>query len=186
MVERTVVIFKPDAVERGLVGEILSRFEKNGLRIVGFKTLRVSKKFVGKHYPDTREFILSVGSKTLENYGKNGRDPKKDYGANDPMEVGRKIRQWSIDYLSRGPVIASVLEGNQAVSNVRRIVGSTSPADSPSGTIRGDYSKDSMISANMQRRAIHNLVHASSSPEEAKEEIKLWFKDEELLEIDLD
>jgi nucleoside-diphosphate kinase len=184
MTERTVVVFKPDSVERGLVGEILSRFEKAGLRIVGSKTIRVSKEFVGKHYPASKSFLLSVGSKTLENYVKNKRDPKEDFGSNDPVEVGKKIRQWSIEYLSRGPVIAAVLEGNQAVANVRRLVGSTSPADSNPGTIRGDYSTDSFIFANMQKRSIQNLVHASGTPEEAEDEIKLWFKGEELLDVD--
>lgn len=180
------MIFKPDSVERGLVGEILSRFERTGLRIVGTKTTRVTKEFVGKHYPNSRDFLLSVGKKTIENYLKNNRDPREDFGSNDPIKVGEKVRQWSIQYLSRGPVIAVVLEGNQAVLNVRRLVGSTSPADNPPGTVRGDYSSDSFLFANMQGRSIQNLVHASGSAKEAKEELELWFKGEELLDYEKD
>lgn len=181
MAERTVVVFKPDAVERGLVGDILSRFERPGLRIVGSKTLTVTREFVALHYPDKADFLRSMGMKTLENYAEYGLDPIKELGTDDPVEIGGRIRQWNMDFLSKGPVIAFVLEGNHAVANVRRLVGKTIPSAADAGTIRGDYSIDSSILANREKRAVRNLVHASGTIEEAKEEIKLWFKPEELV-----
>jgi nucleoside-diphosphate kinase len=181
MAERTMVVFKPDSVERGLVGEILGRFERAGLRIVGSKTLTVTKEFVAHHYPDKTDFLRSMGMKSLQNYVEAGLDPIKEIGTDDPVKIGSNIRQWSMEFLSRGPVIAFVLEGNQSVANVRRLVGKTIPATAESGTIRGDYSVDSSILANREKRAVHNLVHASGTVAEAKEEIKLWFKENELV-----
>lgn len=181
MLERTVVIFKPDAVERGLVGEILSRFEKAGLRIVGSKTVQVDEEFVSYHYPDKEEFLRGMGLKTLQNYADYGLDLKKELGTDDPLAIGRRIRRWNMSFLSKGPVIAFVLEGNHAVANVRKLVGATIPSQAAPGTIRGDYSSDSAIRANREKRAIQNLVHASGTPEEAEVELKLWFKDHELV-----
>jgi nucleoside-diphosphate kinase len=181
MMERTVVVFKPDSVERGLVGEVLSRFERAGLRIVGSKTLTVTKEFVARHYPDKADFLRSMGMKTLENYAEYGLDPLEELGTDDPVKIGRQIRQWNMEFLSKGSVIAFVLEGNHAVANVRRLVGKTIPSAAESGTIRGDYSVDSSILANREKRAVHNLVHASGTVEEAQEEIKLWFKPIELV-----
>ena len=176
-----MIVFKPDSVERGLVGEILARFEHAGLRIVGSKTLTVTEEFVSHHYPDKTDFLRSMGVKSLENYAETGLDPVKEIGTDDPVEIGRNIRKWSMEFLSRGPVIAFVLEGNNAVANVRRLVGKTIPSTADAGTIRGDYSVDSSILANREKRAVHNLVHASGTVQEAQEEIKLWFKPPELV-----
>ncbi|MDP2734841.1 MAG: nucleoside-diphosphate kinase [bacterium] len=181
MIERTVVVLKPDAVERGLSGEILSRFERTGLRIVGSKTARVTKEFVSIHYPDKVDFLRSMGTKTLEEYAAKGLDPVKEVGTDDPVEIGRRIRQWNMDFLSRSPVIAFVLEGNSAVANVRKLVGSTIPSLAAPGTIRGAYSVDSADLGNQEKRAVQNLIHASGTVEEAEEEIKLWFKPSELI-----
>ena len=181
MAERTIVVFKPDSVERGLVGEVLSRFERAGLRIVGSQTLNVTEEVVLHHYPDRTDFLRSMGMKTLENYAEGGLDPIKELGTDDPVKIGRQIRQWNMEFLSRGAVIAFVLEGNHAVANVRRLVGKTIPSTAESGTIRGDYSVDSSILANREKRAVQNLVHASGTIEEANEEIKLWFKENELV-----
>jgi len=176
-----MVVLKPDSVERGLAGEILSRFERAGLRIAGSKTVRVTKEFVSIHYPDKTDFLRSMGTKTLEEYASKGIDPLKEIGTDDPVEIGRRIRQWNMDFLSRSPVIAFVLEGNGAVANVRRLVGSTIPSTAAPGTIRGDYSMDSADLGNKEKRAIQNLIHASGNVEEAEEEIKLWFKPSELI-----
>jgi len=181
MAERTMVVFKPDSVERGLVGEIMARFERAGLRIVGSKTLTVTEEFVSHHYPDKPDFLRSMGMKTLENYAEDGLDPIKELGTDDPVKIGSQIRRWNMEFLSRGSVIAFVLEGNHAVANVRRLVGKTIPSMAESGTIRGDYSVDSSILANREKRAVQNLVHASGTVEEAQEEIKLWFKPIELV-----
>lgn len=181
MTERTVVVFKPDSVERGLVGEILARFERAGIRIVGSKTVKASKPFIGLHYPDKEEFLRRVGEKTIQEYGDAGLDPKQELGTLNPLELGKQIREWSVEYLAEGPVIAFVLEGPQAVKIIRKMVGALSPSTSAPGTIRGDYSVDSSFVANRERRSIRNLIHASGNPEEAQEEIKLWFKEDELV-----
>ena len=181
MVECTLIVFKRDSVERGLVGEILNRFEKIGLRVLASKTAKVGPEFVAMHYPDKEDYLKSVGEKTLESYAKEGIDPRDFFGTTDSLKIGQQIRKWNMDYLSTGPVLALVLEGNRAVELVRKIVGKTDPSGSNPGSIRGDYSSDSIDIANRQRRAVRNLIHASSSVEEAEEEIKLWFTEKELV-----
>lgn len=180
--EQTLIIFKPDSVVRGLVGEIITRFEKVGLKIVGMKMMMVSKELADKHYPATREdFIKGMGGKTLENYQKMGIDAKKEFGSDDAKEIGLKIREWLVDMITAGPVITMVLEGPHAVELVRKIVGHTLPLMSAPGTIRGDYSYDSSYLANTGRRPIKNLLHASGNLEEAQFEVKLWYTGKELM-----
>ncbi len=180
--EQTLVIFKPDSVARGLVGEIITRFEKVGLKIVAMKMMMVSKELADNHYPASREdFIKGMGGKTLENYLKLGIDVKKEFGSDDPKEIGLKIREWLVTMITAGPVITMVLQGPHAVELVRKIVGHTLPLMSAPGTIRGDYSYDSSYLANTRSRPIKNLLHASGNLEEAQYEVKLWFSDKELI-----
>ena len=180
--EQTLVIFKPDSVQRGLVGEIISRFERVGLKIVGMKMLMVSREQADKHYPASRtEFIDGMGGKTLENYEKLGIDAMKEFGTKDPHEIGLKIREWLVTMITEAPVITMVLEGPHAVELVRKMVGHTLPLSSAPGTIRGDYSYDSSYLANTGGRPIKNLLHASGNVEEAKFEVDLWYKKEELM-----
>lgn len=182
--ERTLVLIKPDGVERGLVGSIISRFERAGLRIVGLGIVKPSKKLIDKHYPKTKEWIENLGNnllKTAEEF-QIEIDLKKDYKVNNTYELGLKIRNWLIDFMSSGPIVKIVLEGVHAVKIVRKLVGKTVPFLAEPGTIRGDYSIDSPILANLEERPIKNLIHASGSPEEAEYEIKLWFKKDELIE----
>ncbi len=181
MHEKTLVILKPDAVQRGLVGEIITRFEKAGLKLVAGKMLIPSEDLAGKHYPDDREeFIVGMGEKSLANYKEAGLDIKKDLGTADPHEVGLKIRRWNMEFLMSGPVFAIVLEGPHAVELVRKIAGNTLPIKADPGTVRGDYSFDSALLGNMGKRPIRNLLHASGNKEEAEHEIDLWFTKEEL------
>ncbi len=180
--EKTLVVLKPDAVLRGLSGEILSRFEKAGLKLIGAKMVSVSKELAEKHYPaDRHEWIEQIGHKTLANYKKLEADVKKLLGTDDPKEIGRMARVWLLDYITSGPVLAVVFEGPHAVELVRKIVGHTLPLESAPGTIRGDYSFDSSLLANSSKRAIKNLVHASGSKEEAEYEIPLWFNSSDLV-----
>ncbi|MFB6469859.1 MAG: nucleoside-diphosphate kinase [Vulcanisaeta sp. AZ3] len=181
MVERTLVIIKPDAVKRGLIGEIISRFERVGLRIVAMKMIRLSKEEAAKFYPNDESWLRSVGSKSLKSYAELGKDPKVDLGTDDPVEIGKIIRGWLADYLSMGPVVAMVLEGNRAVEVVRKIVGATTPYSANPGTIRGDFSTDSPELANLEKRALFNLVHASDSPKEAEREIRFFFREDEFV-----
>lgn len=180
--EKTLVIFKPDSVSRGLVGEITSRFERVGLKIVAAKMMMVTREQADKHYPASREdFIRGMGGKTLENYEALGIDALADFGTTDAKEIGLKIREWLVDMITEGPVITMVLQGPHAVELVRKMVGHTLPLSSAPGTIRGDYSYDSSYLANTGRRPIKNLLHASGNKEEAEFEVNLWFKSDEIM-----
>jgi nucleoside-diphosphate kinase len=179
--ERTLVVLKPDAVRRGLMGEILTRFEKVGLKVVAVKLLTAHKDLVDKHYPKDRDSLwLGIGNKTLENYKNLEMDPVKTLGTDDPKEIGKIVRVWLMDYIMTGPVLAMVLEAPHAVELVRKMAGHTLPLIAASGTIRGDYAYDSSYLANSNKRAIENLLHASGTIEEAEYEIPLWFTPEEI------
>lgn len=183
--ERTLVILKADAVQRGIMGDIISRFEKVGLKVVGMKMLVPDEGLANKHYPvERREFIEGMGNKTLENYMEQGKDPLVEFGHADPHKIGLQVQKWLVEFITSGPVVALVLEGPHAVELVRKIVGHTLPAKAQPGTIRGDYSFDSSALANDSKRPIRNLIHASGNVEEAEFEVKLWFKPEELFEYD--
>ena len=180
MIDRTLILVKPDGVKRGLVGEILIRFEKAGLKVVGLKMVYVEREFALKHYPVTDEWYRKVGSNTLDDSKKYGISAKEVMGTEDPVEIGKKVHGWNVDFLTSGPIVAIVLEGVHAVEMGRKLVGTTVPNLANPGTIRGDFSTSSALSANVRNGAIPNLVHASGNKEEAKVEISLWFKPEEL------
>jgi len=183
--EQTLVVLKPDAVARGICGEIISRFEKVGLKMVGCKLIKVSKELAEKHYPKEREeFIRGMGQKTLDNYKALGIDVKKELSTDDSYQIGLMIRQWLIEMITSGPVLAMVWQGAHAVELVRKIAGHTLPLQAAPGTIRGDYSFDSSYLANTGKRAIKNLLHASGNQEEAKYEVSLWFSEKELCQYE--
>ncbi len=180
-IERTLVLIKPDGVTRGLSTDILHRFERAGLKIVGLKMVWVTKDHVAKHYPDDRtELMITIGNKTLESYQKYELNAKELLGTDDPLTIGKMVNEWNKDYLSSGPVVAVVFEGVHAIENVRLMTGATAPTNAIPGTIRGDLSTDSGAMANMRKRAIRNLVHASGNQVEANYEINLWFTPEEI------
>ena len=181
MIERTLVLIKHDGVARGLSGEIIARFEKVGLKIIGLKLVQVNKEFAQKHYPVTDEWFRKVGGNTLDDGKKYGVSALETLGTEDAKEIGKKIHAFNVNYLTSGPVVAIVLEGVHAVEIVRKLVGHTVPSLSAPGTIRGDYSSHSAVSSNLRGRSIYNLIHASGKKSEAEEEIKLWFKDSELV-----
>lgn len=179
--ERTLVIFKPDAMQRGVIGEIIARFEKVGIKIVAVKLLTAHRELVEKHYPaDRKELWVGIGNKTLDNYRDLEMDPTESLGTSDAAEIGKMVRVWLMDYLMEGPVLAMVLESAHAVELVRKMVGHTLPLLAAPGTIRGDYSFDSSYLANSNKRPIRNLLHASGNKEEADYEIPLWFTPEEI------
>jgi len=179
--ERTLFLIKPDAVQRGIVGEILQRIERVGLKVVAAKLTKSSEELAEKHYPAADlTWLENVGKRTIEDCIKYGIDLKTNMGTTDAVEIGKLVKKWNEDYLKSGPVFAFVLEGINAVERLRTIVGNTVPAKADPGTIRGDYSLDSAISANIEKRSIHNLVHASGTVDEAKQEIDLWFKPKEI------
>lgn len=182
--ERTLVLVKPDGVKRGIVGRVLIRFEEAGLKIVALKMVQVSREYAENHYPNTPEWIRGMGEKTLQSYREQGKDPVKEMGTDDPMEIGNMIKGWNVDYLTSGPLVALVLEGPHAIGVVRKMCGFTLPAFADPGTIRGDFSITSPLVANELKRAVRNLVHASSDQEEADYEIGYWFREEELCSYD--
>jgi nucleoside-diphosphate kinase len=175
--ERTFVMLKPDAVQRSVSGEIIQRFEKAGFKIIAMKMLKPDKTLVSKHYPGSKEYLETLGGKTKNDYLKYGLSVGEVFGSDDSFEIGKKIKEWLVDFICSGSVIAMVLEGNHAVSMVRKLVGSTMPSDAQPGTIRGDYSIESADIANFEKRPVRNLIHASGNIEEASFEIKLWFPD---------
>ncbi len=179
--ERTLVILKPDAVKKHVMGEILTRFEKVGLKVVAMKFLIAKRDLIERHYPEDREELwVGIGNKTLENYRDLEMDPVESLGTSDAREIGKMVRVWLMDYIMDGPVLAMVLESPHAVELVRKMVGHTLPLVSAPGTIRGDYAYDSSYLANSNKRAIENLVHASGTVDEAKYEIPLWFSEDEI------
>lgn len=180
--ERTLVFVKPDGVQRSLIGEILGRFERTGLRIVGIKMVWARPDFLEQHYPGDEGFLRTIGGKTKEAFAAAGLDVKAQAGSDDALAIGRSVRGWLIDYVASSPVVAFVLEGIQAVGTVRKLVGDTLPVRAAPGTIRGDLSVDSPTVANLQRRPVRNLVHASGTAEEAAAEIALWFGADELFD----
>lgn len=180
--ERTLCIIKPDGVMRGLIGEIIHRFERTGLKVVGMKMIIPTKEQAEKHYSASDEALLMrIGNNTHVGFQDiEGTTVKEVFGNDDPIYIGREIVQTLVDFLCSGPVVCMVVEGVQAISMVRKLAGNTLPSNATVGTIRGDYSVDSSVIANSQLRAIHNLLHASGNKDEAELEIKLWFKDEEI------
>src|SRR3989344_5495038 len=173
--ERTLILAKPDAVERGLVGDILNRFERADFKLVGIKMSKPNAAHINKHYLPTKAQLNAMGNKTIEFLRRFGYDVKKFMGTEDPMEIGRIINRWNIDFLTSGPVVAMVFQGFDAVAKGRKIVGATMPGAAEIGTIRGDFSSDAPPLANGQKRAVRNLVHASGAVDEAEREIKHWF-----------
>ena len=155
--ERTLVIFKPDAVQRGLVGEILSRFEKTGFKIVGMKMMMPDLKHYFHHYETIGKMI---------------------------SRHNQKIFDITVEMMSEGPVIATVIEGVEAVSFVRKMVGATESKSALPGTIRGDYSHMSFAHADKEEVGLPNLLHASGDVNEAKLEIAHWFSESELFDYE--
>ncbi len=178
--EKTVLLVKPDGVKRGLVGDIISRIEQRGLKIIALKMLNTSQEKASGHYPGTDEWLIGMGNKTLENYEKYDKDANEELGTDDPKKIGEMIYDWNVEYLTSGPMVAVLIKGLHAIDMVRKIVGHTLPSKADMGTFRGDYSVDSPTLANEGKRAIRNLVHASGDPDEAAHEVKYWFDDKDI------
>ena len=179
--ERTVVVIKPDGVQRGLIGEIIQRFERAGLKLVGLKMFVPNSEFIESHYLLDPEWKQKTGQRTIDAYEKKGL--KHPIG--EPIKAADKILDGLKKYLAAGPVVAMVWQGVHAVEIVRKITGGTEPLSSDVGTIRGDYVLDSYQIADDDNRAVRNLIHASGSAKEADQEVGLWFKQEELTEYRL-
>ena len=179
--ERTLIIIKPDGVQRSLIGEIIKRYERSGLKLVGIKLMVPDVERVKKHYLFDPEWVKKVGEKAIDSYKKKGVTPPTE----DPLEQGNKVLEGLKKYMTSGPGVFMVWQGAHAVDVVRKITGGTEPRSSDVGTIRGDFVLDSYQMADVDNRAIRNLIHASGTKEEANYEIDLWFNPEEIIDYRL-
>lgn len=166
---------KPDGVRKGLIGEIIKRFEQRDLKIIALQMFQPTRKQIDTHYPKDKVWITRLGEKTAKTCDKYGGDYKKTYRVKNEYEMGVLVRKWLIDYMLGAPLVKMVVQGVHAVDMIRKIVGPTLPYSAEMGTIRGDFSVDSPLLANAEARAVANLVHASETPQEAAHEIKHWF-----------
>lgn len=175
--EQTLVIVKPDGIQRALIGEILGRYERLGLKLVALKMLVPTEAMIEGHYLLDPNWKKNVGTKAIESYTKKGETPP----SSDPIEVANLVVGRLKKYMTSGPVIAMVWEGAHAVELVRKITGGTEPRSAFIGTIRGDFVVDSYQMADSDNRAIRNLIHASGSVPEAQMEIPYWFSSKEIM-----
>jgi len=179
--ERSLVLIKPDGIQRSLIGEIIKRYERTGLKLMALKFFIPSKEQIKSHYLVFDGWLENVGQKSIEAYIKKGIKPPY----NEPKKVGLAVLKRLQDFMTAGPVIAMIWQGNEAIGIIRKITGATEPLSSDVGTIRGDFTIDSYSLADTDDRAIRNLVHASASAEEAEKEIKIWFKPNEIVKYRL-
>lgn len=174
--ERSLVIIKPDGIQRSLVGEIITRFERVGLKMVAMKMIVAQDDQVWTHYNKKDEWFQAKGENMIQN--------RKDAGLpvdKEAIEYGRDIIGVLVKYMTASPVIVMVLEGNAATTVVTKIVGDTAPTAADIGTIRGDLAIDSFQIANIDERGVRNLIHCSEDPSEAERETKIWFTNEEII-----
>ncbi|MEX0673028.1 MAG: nucleoside-diphosphate kinase [Candidatus Paceibacterota bacterium] len=174
--ERTFVIIKPDGIQRSLVGEVIKRFERVGLKIIGLKFTLADEKKLLEHYNKDDAWFTEKGERIVEDRKKAGLPIEEE-----AIEYGRNIIKVLINYMTSGPVVMLALQGNQAAAVVKKLVGETEPATSDVGTIRGDFTVDSYAICSSDDRAVRNLIHCSDSPEEAEREIEHWFSKDELV-----
>lgn len=179
--ERTYVMIKPDGVKKGLIGEVIHRFEQRSLKIVALEMFQPTRDQIDNHYPKDEAWIRRLGQKTLGTYEKYGIDPVESLGSADDLVLGKMVRGWLVDYMVSAPLVRMVVEGVHAVDMVRKICGVTLPYLADMGTIRGDYSADSPAVANSEKRAVMNLVHASETAAEAQHEIEHWFGERDVI-----
>ncbi len=177
MIERTLVLIKPEGVQRALVGRIISILEDAGIKVIAMKMVRPDKKLIELHYPLDMEWAKNLWSNTKKGYEARGQK-----FTDTPLQVGRRVRNRLMRHLASGPVIALVAEGNDAVASVRKMVGVPSPNRADPSTIRGMFCTDSYERADEQDRITFSIVHASDSTKTAEREIKVWFRQPEITE----
>jgi nucleoside-diphosphate kinase len=174
--ERTFVMFKPDTVQRSLMGEVIRRFEVTGLKCTAMKMFRADEERLIAHYNKDETWFMKKGNGIVEDLKAQGLPVTKT-----PLEYGKDIIRANAKFMMSAPVVAMIWEGNQAVAVIKKIVGSTEPATSDVGTVRGDYTVDSYSHAAYENRAVRNLIHCSDMVSEAEREIAIWFADAEVM-----
>ena len=174
------MLIKPDGVRKGLIGEIIKRFEQRDLKIIALEMFQATAEEMDAHYPTDEAWLRRIGTKTEDTYKRYGYDITADFGSTDHLVIGKVVRKWLIDFMIMGPMVKLVVQGVHAIDMVRKITGPTMPYLAEMGTIRGDFSADSPAIANAEKRAVYNMIHASETPEEASHEIEHWFDGEQL------
>jgi len=175
--EKTLVIIKPDGVQRSLIGEVIKRYERTGLKLIAMKMVVPTRTQIEKHYTVDPEWLFKCGNKAIASYKEKGITPPSE----NPIDIGKSILEKLKNYMTSGPVIAMVWTGMNAIGVVRKITGSTEPLSSDVGSIRGDLTIDSYQIADTSDRSVRNLIHASTSVEEAEAEIDILFDRKELI-----
>lgn len=175
--ERSLIILKPDAVQRSLLGEIIGRFERKGLKFVAFKFVTPDADHLFAHYNKDDAWFEKKGANMIQNLKDQGKDPQKE-----ALEYGKDIIRAVIKEMQQSPVLAIVVEGNGAINQVTKLVGTTEPATADIGTVRGDFTIDTYAHSTLEDRSIRNLIHCSDVPEEAEREIALWFDESEIMQ----
>jgi len=178
--EKSLIILKPDAIQRGLIGELIQRIERSGLKIIALKMVNATEDQCWTHYNKDEAWFKEKGEKVAENRKARGMELEKE-----PIEYGKDIIKALVNFMTCGPVVPMIIEGNQSVAIVKKLVGGTEPTTSDVGTVRGDLTIDSYELANMDERTIRNLMHCSDKVEEAEREIDIWFNKEEILSYKL-
>ncbi len=179
MLQRTFVLIKHDGIQRGLLGEIITRFEQKGMKLIGVKMLLPSKELAEKHYRITEEWVKKLAGNTRAAAKAKGLEIKET-----DEQIAKRVHSWNVKYLTEGPVVALALEGYHAIEIVRKIVGHAEARQAEIGTIRGDFAVDSYDLADARQRSIRNIIHASGSKEEAEHELGIWFSKAELLDYE--
>ena len=183
--QKALIIIKPDGIQRGLIGKIVTRFEQVGLKIIGLKFEMAGENRVIAHYPETDVWFKKVGERTLTNYAKKGLDAKVVFNTDDSIQIGRTVKKWLITYFQESPVLIMALESYDCIEIVRKLSGNTIPVLANPGTIRGDFSHDTIDLANEQNRPLRNIIHASDTVEDGEKEVNLWFTKDELFSYEL-
>jgi nucleoside-diphosphate kinase len=174
--QRSLVLLKPDAIQRSLVGEVISRIERTGLKIVAIKMVVATREQIIDHYHKDEAWFLRKGTKIVENRKESGKPIEKE-----AIEYGRDIIEQNVKFMLSGPIIALIIEGGMAPIVIKKITGDTAPTLSDVGTIRGDFSIDSYEHAAIDARAVRNILHCSENTDDAEREIKVWFTDKEII-----
>lgn len=165
MIQQTLILIKPDGVEKGYTSEIIRRYKAVGLKVIKRKDMMAPRSLVQKHYPTDPDYLRSIGKKTIA----AGQKVKSAH------DQGRQVVSWLRQFITSGPIVVLLMAGEDAIDMARKVAGFTDPATAEKGTIRGDLGTDSILKANAEHRPVYNLIHASGSEEEAKKEIELWF-----------
>ncbi len=175
MTERTLIIIKPDAVKRGLIGIVIETFETVGMKLLAAKMVKPNTEVIKNHYPGTPEWIKEMGKKTLASFKQSGADVKIKMGTDDPTKLGQFVYDRLIKYWQEGPLVVMVWAGPDAVVIARKLRGHTIPLLSQSGTLHAQYSFDSSTLSSGLDRVVKTFVHTSGTVTEAEREIKYWF-----------